>query len=120
MDTHEDLLRVFDAVEPAYLPHSTPGAARSGLSDTIWRREGAAGGDAALAGWDVGDRLGEVAARTLVATGADDFLFPPARACLLQEGIPGARLKVFDRCGHLPHIEQPAEFDRAVREFVAL
>lgn len=32
--------------------------------------------------------------------------------------VPGARLTVIDRCGHLPNIERPAEFNRAVIDFV--
>jgi len=32
--------------------------------------------------------------------------------------VPGARLKVLDRCGHLPNLEQPAAFDQAVLEFL--
>jgi pimeloyl-ACP methyl ester carboxylesterase len=36
----------------------------------------------------------------------------------LRKGIPGARLVVLERSGHFGHLEQPAEFARAVADFV--
>jgi len=36
-----------------------------------------------------------------------------------RERIPGARLHVIERCGHLPAIERPAEFAEAVLGFLA-
>ena len=117
--TQEDLFRVFDVVEPAYFPHSTPGIARVGLAETIYRAEGGAAGDAALEGWDMADRLAEINAPTLVLNGADDFLFPPGRAELMSHGIPGARLRVFEASGHLPFVEEEAAFLAAVREFLS-
>lgn len=32
--------------------------------------------------------------------------------------VPGARLAVIDGCGHLPNLEKPGEFNRAVLEFL--
>ena len=117
-ETHEDLLAIFDVVEPAYFPHSPPGIARVGLAETIFRPEGGAGGDAALEGWDVADRLGGISVPTLVLNGVDDFLFPPGRAELMQAAIPGARLRIFETSGHLPFVEEQAAFLAAVRDFL--
>jgi pimeloyl-ACP methyl ester carboxylesterase len=33
--------------------------------------------------------------------------------------IPGARLAVLDRCGHLPSLEQPHELARVIGGFLA-
>lgn len=118
IESTADLLDVFDVVEPAYLPHSPPGTARAGLADTVWRREGSEGGDSALDGWDVTDRLGEISAPALVMTGADDFMFPPQRARLMADALPRAELTVFDSCGHLPNIEAPEAFRSALRRFL--
>jgi proline iminopeptidase len=119
VETTEDMLAFFDVVGRFYLPHSQPDIAGQVLGDTIFRREGSEGGSAALSEWDVSGRLGEVAAPTLVLTGVDDFMFPPARAELLQRGIAGAQLTVMDGSGHLPFVEQPADFLSAVGKFLS-
>lgn len=119
VETREDFLSIFDDVEPAYFPHSSPGIARAGLAETIYRPEGGAGGSAALEGWDVTDRLGEVTVPTLVLNGVDDFLFALDRAELMQAAIPGARLRIFEASGHLPFVEQESAFLGEVREFLS-
>lgn len=118
IETTEDLLRVFDVVEPAYLPHSPAGTAREGLAGTIARAEGSAAGEEALAGWDVDHRLGEIGCPTLVLHGVDDFLFPTEAPRLLAERIPDARLRMFGTSGHLPFVEEPEAFLDAVRGFL--
>jgi proline iminopeptidase len=69
-------------------------------------------------GWTVMDRLGEIAAPTLVMAGRDDFIFPPEHQIELAAGIPGARLHIVERAGHNPHEEQTEEVLAAVRDFV--
>lgn len=118
IETTADLLDVFAVVEPAYLPHSSPGTARVGLADTVWRPEGSEGGSAALEGWDVGDRLGEISAPTLVLAGADDFMFPPERARSMAAALPRAEVTIFDACGHLPNVEAPEALRVALRAFL--
>lgn len=120
IETQADLFAVFDVAEPAYFPHSPPGIARAVLAETIYRAEGGAGGNAALAGWDVADRLGEITTPTLVLNGADDFMFSRDRAELMSAGIPGARLRVFEASGHLPFVEEEAAVLAAVEQFVAV
>jgi pimeloyl-ACP methyl ester carboxylesterase len=48
----------------------------------------------------VTERLGEIAAPTLVLGGARDQIVPPASTRLVAEHIPGARLEVDPECGH--------------------
>jgi proline iminopeptidase len=72
-----------------------------------------------LKGWTVMDRLSEITAPTLVMAGRDDFVFPPECQLELAAGIPGARLRIIERAGHNPHLEQPAEVMEAVRDFVS-
>jgi proline iminopeptidase len=72
-----------------------------------------------LKGWTVMDRLGEITVPTLVIAGRDDFLFPPECQLELAARIPGARLRIIERAGHSPHLEQPAEVMQAVRGFIA-
>ncbi|MFD9339482.1 alpha/beta fold hydrolase [Streptomyces sp. NPDC060028] len=46
--------------------------------------------------------------------GRRDFICGPRWAVMLRDGIPGARLAVLEHSGHFGHIEQPAEFTRAI------
>lgn len=54
----------------------------------------------------------------LVLVGADDVYTPVAEAEALHALIPHARLTVIDRAGHLPGVEQPQAFNRALLEFL--
>jgi len=56
--------------------------------------------------------------RTLVVWGDRDREVPLADAYRLQDEIPGARLIVFEECGHLPHEEYPEEFVEIVCGFL--
>jgi proline iminopeptidase len=69
-------------------------------------------------GWTVMDRLGQITVPTLVMAGRDDFVFPPEHQLELAAGIPDARLRIIERAGHSPHLEQPAEVMEAIRDFI--
>ncbi len=63
-------------------------------------------------------RLDRIKTPTLVVWGAEDKLLPLAYGQAYQKGIPGARLVVIDKCGHLPHVEAPDRFANAVLDFL--
>ena len=65
-----------------------------------------------------GDRLGDVAAPTLVTVGDLDQPDMVAIAEKLAAGIPGAQHVVIPGVAHLPPMERPAEFASLVREFL--
>ncbi|MCK7624719.1 alpha/beta hydrolase [Streptomyces sp. RS10V-4] len=62
--------------------------------------------------------LPRIAVPTLVVVGGDDVFTPVADARLIHEAVPGSRLAVIERAGHLPNLEQPAEFNAALAEFL--
>lgn len=64
------------------------------------------------------DRLGEIAAPTLVMWGALDRLIHPSAAPRWADGIPDARLIVYDDLGHMPMLEDPRRAARDVRAFI--
>jgi pimeloyl-ACP methyl ester carboxylesterase len=66
----------------------------------------------------LGRRLRRVTARTLIVWGREDGITPLAYAERWRAGIPGARLAVIERCGHLPAVERPDELARLVTEFL--
>lgn len=62
-------------------------------------------------GYDMSGRLGEIAARTLVICGDDDWILPLEPCSLaLARGIAGASLAVLPDCGHFPFSERPEAF----------
>lgn len=73
----------------------------------------------AMQAYDVADRLGEIAAPTLVLHGTLDTVVDVANARLLAERIPGAELRLLTGAGHLYHSERADEADTAVLGFVA-
>ena len=54
----------------------------------------------------------------LIAVGGEDSLTPIAEAEALRNGIPHSRMRIVPGAGHLSNLEQPAEFNRALGEFV--
>jgi pimeloyl-ACP methyl ester carboxylesterase len=64
-------------------------------------------------------RLGEIQSPTLVVWGKQDRAFPVSHADLAVSAMPNAKLRVFDRCGHLPYLEHADEFNRLAIEFLA-
>jgi pimeloyl-ACP methyl ester carboxylesterase len=68
--------------------------------------------------FDVMERLGEIAAPTLVVAGSADLLTPLKYTRFLAERIPGARCEILEGAGHMVMLERPVEVARAVREFL--
>jgi len=74
---------------------------------------------AATMGHRTTDRLGHIAAPTLVITGDADLLIPPANSDILARHIPGARLVKVPGGSHGFNFETPELFNRAVLDFLA-
>jgi len=75
---------------------------------------------AALMQFDVRARLGQIRCPTLVVAGADDTTVPLAAKTLLARAIPGARLEVVERSGHVTQYDQPAAFNRLLLAHLSL
>ncbi len=50
--------------------------------------------------------------------GRDDKVTPPEVAVEFHEMLPKSDLTWIDKCGHAPMMEQPAEFNEALKEFL--
>lgn len=72
----------------------------------------------ALGGADVGDKLADVRAATLVVAGADDVATPVAQSTQLAESIAGSKFVVLPG-GHLALVEHAPEFADVVERFLA-
>ncbi|HEX8072980.1 MAG TPA: alpha/beta fold hydrolase [Pyrinomonadaceae bacterium] len=82
-----------------------------------------AGAAAALRGMalrrDQRDLLPDILAPTLILVGSEDTITPPADAELMRREIHGARLERIEGAGHCSNLERPAEFNRALAQFLA-
>jgi len=68
--------------------------------------------------FDARDRARHIRAPTLVIGGRQDQIVPLAFVRHLAAQIPGARLQVVDKAGHLAFIEQSDTVNRAVKAFL--
>ena len=62
--------------------------------------------------------LHRIAAPTLVLWGRQDKLIPLPHGEFLAEKIPGAKLEIFENCGHMLPFEKCGEFAERVKSFV--
>ncbi len=65
------------------------------------------------------DQLGRLSMPTLLVWGERDGVVPHCHARHALERLPHGRIHLIADCGHLPQVEQPEEFSRAVRDFLA-
>jgi pimeloyl-ACP methyl ester carboxylesterase len=68
---------------------------------------------------DLSERLGEVAAPTLLVHGDRDRVVPVEWARRAHERLPDSELRVLRGCGHWPPRECPDTFNRVVTDFLA-
>jgi pimeloyl-ACP methyl ester carboxylesterase len=62
--------------------------------------------------------LHRISVPTLILWGDDDKVIPPQYGPAFAELIPGARLEVIDKCGHLPQIERADAFVAKITAFI--
>ena len=66
-------------------------------------------------------RLAELATLppTAVYWGRRDRVLPASHAAFAAQHLPSAQVRLFERCGHFPHLERPAAFSEALLAFLA-
>jgi 2-hydroxy-6-oxonona-2,4-dienedioate hydrolase len=74
---------------------------------------------AALQSYDVTTRLHKITVPTLVVWGRHDIRGNLEEAFTNAERLPAGRMLVYENCGHLPYLENPAKFNAHVLEFMA-
>jgi 2-hydroxy-6-oxonona-2,4-dienedioate hydrolase len=67
---------------------------------------------------NLGEELGQIKQPTLLVWGNQDTVTPPFVAEEFHKLIPNSELKFIDKCGHAPMMEQPADFNRILEEFL--
>ena len=64
------------------------------------------------------DNIAKLSLPVLVIWGEEDELIPVENGRRIHELVPGSRLEIIPRCGHLPALEKPREFVRLVTDFL--
>ena len=67
---------------------------------------------------DVRDKLGDIAAKTLLVGGSEDYLTPLSEQKFIFEHVPDAKLVVMEGCGHAAMYEQPDVFTSLLTGFI--
>ncbi len=62
--------------------------------------------------------LSKIKVPVLIVHGSDDQLIPLREAELMHQQMVSSKLVVIPDAGHLPNMEQPEKYNRAVREFL--
>jgi pimeloyl-ACP methyl ester carboxylesterase len=63
-------------------------------------------------------KLGAIKHPTLIIWGREDGLTPPAMGQRFNKEIAGSQLLIIEKCGHVPQLEKPAEFNGALLKFL--
>ena len=67
---------------------------------------------------DISARLGEITVPTLILWGEHDTWINPSNGPRLQQAMTGSKLIVIPNAGHVPHEEQPEEFNQLTIAFL--
>jgi proline iminopeptidase len=69
--------------------------------------------------YDVRPRLGQLRMPTLILAGRHDRVCSLNQARLMEQGISGARLVIFEKSGHMPQMEETDRYTQTVADFLA-
>ena len=67
---------------------------------------------------DQTDLLEGIKVPTLIVVGAEDAITPPKDSETMHALVSGSLMKVIARAGHVSNVERPAEFNRALADFL--
>jgi 3-oxoadipate enol-lactonase len=120
--------KLAEARTPALLGGSASEKIKTEVVETMARIDPAAFRQGAQAVWlaDQQERAAAIAVPTLVLVGDEDSVTPPALSQALADLTgtkagkrPSVTLQTIASAGHLPNLEQPAAFNRAVDAFIS-
>ncbi|KAK5791852.1 hypothetical protein VI817_007161 [Penicillium citrinum] len=73
----------------------------------------------ALCAYDIRERMGHATVPGLFVAGANDGVLPQTMQKMAADLKGGAELKIIDKAGHLPMVEQPGAFAEVVTEYLS-
>jgi len=126
LNTDEEHLKWYNIMFPLFWYQEKPGKYNKEVVRQWIARNN---GNGALGAWmwtnvmpnyDITDKLSRIHVPTLVVAGKYDWVTPPSQAIRIANGIPGARLVIFQKSGHFPYIEEKPKFDRLLFNFLGI
>lgn len=99
------------AVRPGFAPLLLHDGVRSGPRALLSAAR-------AVVAADIRDELPAIRAPTLIVWGEDDRLVPSRQAEAWKAALPGARVVLLPRTGHVPMVERPDEVSALLRELL--
>lgn len=73
---------------------------------------------AAASVFDINDRAQNISQPTMIILGNEDPIFPIPLAEDYKKALPGAKMIIYDNCGHAILLEQPDRLSHDIREFL--
>ena len=118
--SHRGMRQLAEARVGALLASEDP-AIRSDVIETMAAIDPAAYRTGAEAVWlaDQADRAAAIQVPTLIICGDRDPVTPPSLSEELAKLIPNSRLQVIPGASHLANLDKPAEFNRAIDDFLS-
>jgi proline iminopeptidase len=118
-ESNEQLREYWKAILPLYDHHHDPARDAAKLASTRfhYRTHNAAFGQN-MPRYDLKPKLRSITCPTLVTVGRHDWRTPVEASQVIADLIPDSRLVVFENSGHSPQLEEPALFQKVVRDFL--
>jgi len=120
MTASEDLRVMAEARVDMLLAQPAPPRLRREVVETMARIDPAAYCVGAEAVWlaDQSERAKQIRVPTLILVGDQDLITPPELSDELARLIQDAQMRVIKDAGHISNLEQPAEFNQALEQFI--
>ncbi|MBN1357022.1 alpha/beta hydrolase [bacterium] len=119
MKSDDDLKEHFARIYPLYSRKYTPGKARKLFEQKRFRHlTHNAFFQHAFPEYDIRARLKDIRVKTLIMTGRHDWITPLKFAGELRDGLPNARLEIFEDAGHSINADMPDQFREVIRSFL--
>ncbi len=117
-DKHATAINLHEYVNMLFYSPEKRDAFVAALSTTAYSKEVNKAVYNDLARYDLNPELRKFRFPVLVITGRYDMNVAPLVAYKIHQAIAGSKFVVFERSGHLPFVEEPGGFVRAVEEFL--
>lgn len=69
--------------------------------------------------WEMCSFLNEISVPTLILCGKEDAVTPIDKSDYMSKNIPDSKFFIIDQAGHVSNLEQPAQFNAYLRNFIS-